>query len=84
MSRRGGPPTQGAAVGLSCERTIAGITPAGVSVPRTGSPNKVKGKLVSLPPPKGEVGGSFSLVDPASSHMLVSKLKPCKSQYKPN
>lgn len=23
-----------------------------------------------------------SLVDPASSHMLVSKLKPCKSQYR--
>ena len=22
------------------------------------------------------------LVDPASSHMLVSKIKPCKSQYK--
>jgi hypothetical protein len=25
-----------------------------------------------------------SLVDPASNHMLVSKTKPCKSQYKPN
>lgn len=25
-----------------------------------------------------------SLVDPASSHMLVSKIKPCMSQYKPN
>ena len=23
-----------------------------------------------------------NLVDPASSHMLVSKIKPCKSQYK--
>ncbi len=22
------------------------------------------------------------LVDPASSHMLVSKIKPCKSKYK--
>jgi hypothetical protein len=22
--------------------------------------------------------------DPASSHMLVSKIKPCMSQYKPN
>jgi hypothetical protein len=28
-------------------------------------------------------GGSFTnLVDPASSHMLVSKIKPCMSQYK--
>ena len=27
--------------------------------------------------------GSFTnLVDPASSHMLVSKIKPCMSQYK--
>ena len=24
------------------------------------------------------------LVDPASSHMLVSKTKPCMSKYKPN
>ena len=24
-----------------------------------------------------------SLVDPASSHMLVSKIKPCMSQYMP-
>jgi hypothetical protein len=29
-------------------------------------------------------GYSSSLVDPASSHMLVSKIKPCMSQYKPN
>ena len=25
---------------------------------------------------------SNNLVDPASSHMLVSKIKPCKSKYK--
>ena len=25
---------------------------------------------------------STNLVDPASSHMLVSKIKPCMSQYK--
>ena len=24
------------------------------------------------------------LVDPASSHMLVSKIKPCMSKYKPH
>ena len=29
---------------------------------------------------RGEV--SRNLVDPASSHMLVSKIKPCMSQYK--
>ena len=27
-------------------------------------------------------GGDRNLVDPASSHMLVSKIKPCMSQYK--
>ena len=27
-------------------------------------------------------GSSTNLVDPASSHMLVSKIKPCMSQYK--
>ena len=26
---------------------------------------------------------SIYLVDPASSHMLVSKIKPCMSKYKP-
>ena len=26
--------------------------------------------------------GDSNLVDPASSHMLVSKIKPCMSQYK--
>ena len=29
-----------------------------------------------------EVLGDRNLVDPASSHMLVSKIKPCKSQHK--
>ncbi len=38
---------------------------------------------VALLPVKREVGihGSY-LVDPASSHMLVSKIKPCMSKYK--
>ena len=30
--------------------------------------------------PIGDIG--INLVDPASSHMLVSKIKPCMSQYK--
>ena len=29
----------------------------------------------------GQAEGSY-LVDPASSHMLVSKIKPCMSKYK--
>jgi hypothetical protein len=32
-------------------------------------------------PPSGEPQGSY-LVDSASSHMLVSKIKPCMSKYK--
>ena len=37
----------------------------------------------------GRPTGSYScldsyLVDPASSHMLVSKIKPCMSKYKPH
>ena len=31
---------------------------------------------------RGTIGQS-NLVDPASSHMLVSKIKPCMSKYKP-
>ena len=44
------------------------------------------GELCSLS--KGAVDGRFArlpdsyLVDPASSHMLVSKIKPCMSKYK--
>ena len=30
---------------------------------------------------QGKMYGSY-LVDPASSHMLVSKIKPCMSKYK--
>ena len=34
-------------------------------------------------PGRGRVRASRSyLVDPASSHMLVSKIKPCMSKYK--
>jgi hypothetical protein len=33
-----------------------------------------------LPTHAGDVEGSY-LVDPASSHMLVSKIKPCMCKY---
>ena len=29
------------------------------------------------------LSSNHHLVDPASSHMLVSKIKPCMSKYKP-
>jgi hypothetical protein len=40
--------------------------------------------VMTLPPSGGwppSLQGSY-LVDPASSHMLVSKIKPCMSKYK--
>ena len=52
-----------------------------------------QGRLGARPSPRRQGEGSGSghvlvqwrctnLVDPASSHMLVSKIKPCMSQYK--
>ena len=40
--------------------------------------------VASVLPNLGWVRNSKYLVDPASSHMLVSKTKPCMSQYIPN
>ena len=43
----------------------------------------VRGSFTALA--RSTVGAATSvsnLVDPASSHMLVSKIKPCMSQYK--
>ena len=49
-------------------------------------PNGVEGGCGSPSPPSGDgpppaFDGCY-LVDPASSHMLVSKTKPCMSKYK--
>ena len=33
-------------------------------------------------PPLVQLVGTSNLVDPASSHTLVSKIKPCMSKYK--
>ncbi len=38
--------------------------------------------LVSLMVLEGRSNSLWYLVDPASSHMLVSKIKPCMSKYK--
>ena len=37
-------------------------------------------QAMALPEPAPP--SNYNLVDPASSHMLVSKTKPCMSQYK--
>jgi hypothetical protein len=38
-------------------------------------------RLLHVPRDVGKMESSY-LVDPASSHMLVSKIKPCMSKYK--
>ena len=43
-----------------------------------GSPSAVSRRLCA------SVTNASYLVDPASSHMLVSKIKPCMSKYRPN
>jgi hypothetical protein len=45
-------------------------------IARSGGAGAGRGNAV------GVVGISSYLVDPASSHMLVSKIKPCMSKYK--
>ena len=44
---------------------------------RTGPPSTLSGALR-----RGIILNGSYLVDPASSHMLVSKIKPCMSKYK--
>ena len=50
---------------------------------------KREGKIKEIIDPKETVYGQYKdksstyLVDPASGHMLVSKIKPCMSMHKP-
>ena len=46
-----------------------------------GAPPSPASALVTPRAPARVPHGSY-LVDPASSHMLVSKIKPCMSKYK--
>jgi hypothetical protein len=58
--------------------TLSGFDP--------GSVNRRSRSSLAAPPLRGaatRVDDSY-LVDPASSHMLVSKIKPCMSKCKPN
>jgi len=53
-----------------------------------GEPRAGRGLRTSAPPlnrlwpPSGAAADDSYLVDSASSHMLVSKIKPCMSKYK--
>ena len=58
-----------------CERALAGLRPRG--------PSSCRRRLgFGLARPCRRVAKGSYLVDPASSHMLVSKIKPCMSKYK--
>ena len=48
----------------------------------SGSSFVAHGRLCSLTSPVFSLNGGI-LVDPASSHMLVSKIKPCMSKFTP-
>ena len=57
-----------------------GVLKARGLAPRSLPANLVSYSRPSRPPPSG--GKDSYLVDSASSHMLVSKIKPCMSKYK--
>ncbi len=56
-----------------------GVSPFGDSDPKVINPIALRAKRAAVRRPVSN--GSY-LVDPASSHMLVSKIKPCMSKYK--
>ena len=59
------------------------VTPAPTASVRSGEPRGRVGMNESRAACVGWPGADGSyLVDPASSHMLVSKIKPCMSKYK--
>ena len=76
---------RGAAVGLRCGRLCKGrgrplpVWQTWASYPAGRVPIGGEPLLCGVRAPRGR--GSY-LVDPASSHMLVSKTKPCMSKYK--
>ena len=62
---------------------VALLTPIGVAISRTSrcfGPDCERGAALSARELFRKAPDSY-LVDPASSHMLVSKIKPCKCKY---
>ena len=89
LSRKAKPASQAlASRRLTTVRLLAHTPLNAVARARTRSAARqtLRLALSRPPPPPGRRGGrqtSSYLVDPASSHMLVSKIKPCMSKYKP-
>ena len=88
MSPRGGEPVGAVSVGpllrssrdshpvsVGCDRLV-------VPLSRTPTLREMRSRSTPTHVLPGVCGVGY-LVDPASSHMLVSKIKPCMSKYEP-
>ena len=73
-----GGPASSRQPGLDCSETVSGWLHERTSDPPSGPSTSSIGGLRLC----GLLNDSY-LVDPASSHMLVSKIKPCMYKYKP-
>jgi hypothetical protein len=65
-------------------RSQSTVPGARLSARRVAAPRELRTAQAGAPSGASADGASSSLVDPASSHMLVSKIKPCMSQCKPH
>ena len=65
---------------LNCETGVALC--AHLSMAKMSKLIHQAGRVAAMPLCASLVMKRINLVDPASSHMLVSKIKPCMSQYK--
>ena len=65
---------------LNCETGVALC--AHLSMAKMSKLIHQAGRVAAMPLRASLVMKRINLVDPASSHMLVSKIKPCMSQYK--
>jgi hypothetical protein len=79
MASGAAPGTPGRSFGVGCPYTSSTVHL--LPSPRSGGEGPGGAARVAFARPGRLAGGSY-LVDSASSHMLVSKIKPCMSKYK--
>ena len=71
--------------GLTCYRWRCSTRSAhGLTLCESGRTGSMPLRCSSLPETEGTQNTGCILVDPASSHMLVSKIKPCMSKFTPS
>ena len=78
VDRRDRPPVRGRA-----RRLLWGATPLARRPSAFARPRRHRRSAENVFPPRWLLRRARYLVDPASNHMLVSKIKPCTSKYKP-